>query len=71
MGEIHDREEGGDPPVNTWLPALIVLDQTAVVKPGGAAAVPAMIAAAGEQASWRYPQLPLFPDGSVVRCGSI
>jgi hypothetical protein len=57
--------------VNTRLPAVIVLDQTAVVKPGGVAAVSAVIAAAGEQASWRYPQLPLFPDRSVVRCGSI
>jgi hypothetical protein len=56
--------------VNTQLPAVIFLDQTAMVKPGGAT-VPAVIAAAGEQASWRYPQLPLFPDGSVVRCGSI
>jgi Phage integrase, N-terminal SAM-like domain len=35
------------------LPAVIVLDQTTVVKPGGAA-VPAVVAAAGEQASWRY-----------------
>jgi site-specific recombinase XerD len=36
------------------LPAVIVLDQTAVVNTGGAAAVPAIIAAAGDQASWRY-----------------
>jgi hypothetical protein len=37
------------------LPAVIVLDKTAVVKHGvGAAAVPAVTAAAGEQASWRY-----------------
>jgi hypothetical protein len=40
--------------VNTQLPAVIVLDQTAVVKPG--TAVPAVIATAGEQTSWRYPQ---------------
>jgi hypothetical protein len=56
--------------MNAQLPAVIVLDETAVVKPGGAT-VAAVIAAAGEQASWRYPQLPLFPDGSVVRCGAI
>jgi site-specific recombinase XerD len=31
-----------------------VLDQPALVKPGGGAAVPAVIAAAGEQARWRY-----------------
>jgi integrase/recombinase XerD len=40
--------------VSSQLPAVIVLDQTSVVKPSGAAAVPAVIAAAGEQASWRY-----------------
>jgi hypothetical protein len=38
--------------VSSQLPAVIVLDQTSVVKSG--AAVPAVIAAAGEQASWRY-----------------
>jgi site-specific recombinase XerD len=39
--------------VSSQLPAVNVLDQTAVVKPGGAV-VPAIIAAAGEKASWRY-----------------
>src|SRR5262249_25682586 len=45
--------------MSSQLPAVIVLDQTAVVNTGGAAAVPAIIAAAGEQASWRY--LESFP----------
>ena len=36
------------------LPAVIVLDQTAVVNTGGGGTVPVIIAAAGEQASWRY-----------------
>jgi ABC-type Fe3+ transport system substrate-binding protein len=40
--------------VSNQLPAVIVLDQTSVVNTGGAAAVPAIIAAAGKQASWRY-----------------
>jgi outer membrane protein TolC len=40
--------------VSSPLPAAIVLDQTTVVKLGGAAAVPAVVAAAGVQASWRY-----------------
>ncbi len=40
--------------MSNQLPAVIVLDQTAVLKSGGAAAVPAIIAAAGKQASWRY-----------------
>jgi site-specific recombinase XerD len=40
--------------VSDYLPAVIVLDQTSLVKPGGAVGVPAVIAAAGEQASWRY-----------------
>jgi site-specific recombinase XerD len=40
--------------VSSQLPAVIVLDQTVLVNTGGAAAVPAIIAAAGEQASWRY-----------------
>jgi site-specific recombinase XerD len=39
--------------VSNQLPAVIVLDQTPVTKPGGAA-VPGVIAAAGERASWRY-----------------
>jgi site-specific recombinase XerD len=39
---------------NVQLPALIVLDQTAVIKHGGAPVVPAVVAAAGEQAGWRY-----------------
>jgi site-specific recombinase XerD len=36
------------------LPSVIVLDQTAVMKAGGAPVVPAIIAAEGEAASWRY-----------------
>ena len=40
--------------MSSQLPAVIVLDQTAVVNTGGAAAVPVVIAQAGEQASWRY-----------------
>jgi hypothetical protein len=40
--------------MSTQLPAVIVLDQAAVVKHGGAVMVPAMIAAASDQASWRY-----------------
>jgi site-specific recombinase XerD len=40
--------------VSSQLPAPIVLEQTAVVKAGGASVVPAIIAAEGEPASWRY-----------------
>ena len=40
--------------MSSQLPAVIVLDQTAIGNTGGGAAVPAVIAAAGEQASWRY-----------------
>src|SRR5215469_5609187 len=40
--------------MSNQLPAVIVLDQTTIGNTGRAAAVPAIIAAAGEQASWRY-----------------
>src|SRR6202163_2845074 len=39
--------------MSTQLPAVVVLNQAATVK-HGAAVVPAIIANAGEQASWRY-----------------
>src|ERR1700730_17261446 len=39
--------------MSTQLPAVVVLNQAATVK-HGAAVVPAIIADAGEQASWRY-----------------
>ena len=40
--------------MSNQLPAVIVLDQTAVGNTGGGGAVPVVIAQAGEQASWRY-----------------
>jgi hypothetical protein len=40
--------------MSSQLPAVLVLDQTAGAKPGGTPAVPATIAAAGDQASWCY-----------------
>jgi len=40
--------------MSNQLPAVIVLAQTAIGNTGGGGAVPAIIAAAGEQASWRY-----------------